>query len=41
MTLCHAGGSGPFDGLLAEALSQANDGKDACLPVNGSEGGAP
>jgi phospholipid/cholesterol/gamma-HCH transport system substrate-binding protein len=40
MTLCHAGGSGPFDRLLADAFSQANNGGQACLPVNDSEGGA-
>lgn len=38
MTLCHAGGSGPFDGLLADAFVQGNNGKDACLPLG--EGGA-
>lgn len=40
MTLCHAGGSGPLDRILAEAFSQANNGKDACLPLHDSEGGA-
>lgn len=41
MTLCHAGGSGPFDRLLADAFSQANGGKAACLPLSDSDGGAP
>ncbi|KAA1427816.1 MCE family protein [Nocardioides antri] len=39
MTLCHAGGTGPFDGLLADAFVQGNNGKDACLPLGESEGG--